>query len=327
MNITVLGAGSYGTAIANHLSYKNKNVVLWVRNKSLFLEISNTKINSRYLPKINLFPKLNYEKNLLSSLNHVSNNNSLLVIATPTLAFRSILRDIKKLNKIPKNFIWLCKGIENTTHLMLHQIVSQEFSGHVCNGVLSGPSFAEEVAKNLPTELVIASKSNTCKKYTTTAFQHNMMNIHSSSDIIGVEISGAIKNIIAIAIGISDKLRLGLNIRASLITRGFNEMQKLGISMGGKSKTFNGFAGIGDLVLTTTSIISRNYKIGEQLASGKLLKNILFNFRYVPEGVYCTKSIYLLSKLHKINMPIVEFVYSILFDKKSPNNLIKILFK
>jgi glycerol-3-phosphate dehydrogenase (NAD(P)+) len=336
MKITVLGAGAWGTAVAIHIakqidqqadrSNQEIKILLWARSSQQILEMKTSNRNQKYLPAIELPSQLQLEENFESAANFASAEDDLLIIATPLAGLASTCQALLALTNTPKNWVWLCKGIEPNTSALPHEIVMREIekkSGHpqanqIAFGVLSGPSFAIEVAKGLPCALTVASKNNHLRDLTQKALHHGSMRIYATDDLVGVELGGAVKNILAIATGIADGLGLGLNARAGLITRGMVEMARLGTAMGAKAETFSGLTGLGDLILTATGDLSRNRQVGLELAKGKSLEQILLDLGHVAEGVRCAQAVLALSKKCHVQMPIVESVCKVLFEGMSP---------
>jgi glycerol-3-phosphate dehydrogenase (NAD(P)+) len=229
--------------------------------------------------------------------------------------------------KVPAHIVWLCKGFEAESQLLPHQVVAAELPAHGSNGVLSGPSFAREVGRGLPVALTIASASAACRERTVAAFHHGAMRIYTGDDIVGVEVGGAVKNVLAIATGIADGLGLGLNARAALITRGLAEMSRLGVTLGGRAETFTGLTGLGDLILTATGDLSRNRTVGVQLAGGRSLADILGGLGHVAEGVRCAQAVLAIARAHAIEMPITQAVCAVLFDGVAPRDAVSALLR
>ncbi|MEW6001707.1 MAG: NAD(P)H-dependent glycerol-3-phosphate dehydrogenase [Nitrospirota bacterium] len=311
-HIAVIGAGSWGTTLASLLSIKGYDVSLWVYEKDLAEEINRTRMNSIYLPDI----KLPDDLVITESIKNAVTGAGYVLNAVPVQFTRSIFREV--VSFLPKAAIVInvAKGIERETLLTVSSIL-KELSDHPA-AVLSGPSFAKEVIKRLPTAVTLATEDRNIGFMLQEVFNMNNFRVYTHDDIIGVEIGGALKNVIAIASGISDSLGLGNNARASLITRGLAEMTRLGVAMGAKERTFSGLSGIGDLVLTCTSNLSRNYTVGTKLGKGLGLKEILNQTRSVAEGVATAESAFELSKKYNIEMPIVEQVYKVIYEDKDP---------
>lgn len=209
---------------------------------------------------------------------------------------RTLCRAMRDAGCVPAHIVWVCKGFEADTHLLPHQVIAAELPEQLSNGVLSGPSFAREVGQGLPVALTVASASAACRDRTLAAFHHGAMRIYTGDDVIGVEVGGAVKNVLAIATGIADGLGLGLNARAALITRGLAEMSRLGAALGGRTETFTGLTGLGDLILTATGDLSRNRTVGLQLAAGRSLSDILGALGHVAEGVRCAQAVLALAR-------------------------------
>ena len=310
--ITVIGAGSWGTTLAYLLSNNGYDVTLWVHEKDLAGEINKTRINSTYLPDIRLPLEIKATNNIEDAIKKAR----YVVNAVPTQYTRSVFKEAVSSLMDEAIIISVSKGIEKGTLLTVSSIL-KELSNHTV-GVLSGPSFAKEVTKKLPTAVTIATENQNAGFILQEIFNTNSFRVYTHDDVIGVELGGALKNVIAIASGISDSLGFGNNSRASLITRGLAEMTRLGVAMGAKERTFSGLSGIGDLVLTCTSPLSRNYTVGIKLGQGMKLKNILSQTKSVAEGVATAESAYELSKKCNIEMPIVEQVYRVLYEDKDP---------
>lgn len=310
--IAVIGAGSWGTTLACLLSEKGYDVSLWVYEKDLAKEIEKTKINNVYLPDI----KLPESIKISSQIAEVVKRARYILNAVPAQYTRSVFKEAIPYMLDEAIIISVSKGIERGTLLTVSYIL-KELSGHPV-AVLSGPSFAREVIKRLPTAVTLATEDRNTGLILQEIFNTNHFRVYTHDDIIGVEIGGALKNVIAIAAGISDGLGLGHNARAALITRGLVEIRRLGVTMGAKEETFSGLSGLGDLVLTCTGHLSRNYTVGIKLAQGIKLSDILSETRMIAEGVATAESAYELSKKYNIEMPIVEQVYKVLYENKKP---------
>jgi len=309
MKISVLGAGAWGTALACSLAPRHQ-VTLWARNVQQAEVMQASRVNQRYLPNIE-FP----QSLLLSADFDVAVNEAdVLIVAVPVSSFRSILERVVAF-AIAKPVIWLCKGFENKTSLLPHQIVADILPDNLPRAVLSGPSFAQEVARGLPTALTLASSDIAFAQSLAQTLHHSRLRIYSCSDVVGVEVGGAIKNVLAIAAGISDGLHLGYNARAALLTRGLAEMTRLGLSLGGKAETLGGLSGAGDLILTCTGDLSRNRKVGMLLAENRALSDILNDLGHVAEGVYTAREVHEVALRQEVDMPICEAVYRVLYEK------------
>jgi glycerol-3-phosphate dehydrogenase (NAD(P)+) len=332
MNVTILGGGAWGTAIAIHLAkyqsqIPNTKITLWVRDASKAKEMLVTRKNAKYLPSIELPPNLNITSDWHIATDLAISSKDLIVIATPLAALAEMAEQLCQRNlennQVTQHWLWLCKGIEANTGKLPHEIVEkviekQGLTGSIHYGVLSGPSFAKEVAQGLPCALTVASKFSDLNEMTQTLFHQKSMRIYVTDDITGVELGGAIKNVLAIATGIADGLELGLNARAALITRGMNEMSRIGIAMGAKLETFLGLAGLGDLILTSTGELSRNRKVGLELAKNQSLEDILNQLGHVAEGVRCAQAIEQLAQKFHVETPIISAVCDILFRGTKP---------
>jgi len=315
--ISVIGAGAWGTTLACLLSNKGYDVTLWVREKNVAEEINNTRINSAYLPDITLPDDLR----ITHSIDDAVKKARYVLNAVPAQYTRAVFKEAFPFIPDQAIIISASKGIERGTLLTVSCIL-KELSAHPV-AVLSGPSFAKEVIKKLPAAVTLATEDKNIGFILQEMFNINNFRVYTHDDIVGVEIGGALKNVMAIASGISDSLGLGNNARASLITRGLVEMTRLGVAMGAKEKTFSGLSGIGDLVLTCTSPLSRNYTVGIKLGQGMKLKEILDQTRSVAEGVATAESAFELSKKYNVEMPIVEQVYRVLYEDKDPSLAVK----
>ena len=327
MNITVIGAGAWGTSLAISLAQRH-GTILWGRDAAQIAGMRATRCNQRYLPDVQLPENL-----LLSSdFEEAMAGAELLILAVPTAALRKMLQEIavrfplsdslthagertneKGAVRLP-DVIWLCKGLEMQTSLLPHQVAEEVLPAGFHRGVLSGPSFALEVAQGLPTALVLASKDEAFAQCAASVLHHSRLRIYASNDLVGVEIGGAVKNVMAIAAGISDGMSLGNNARAALITRGLAEIARLGIKLGGRPETLGGLSGAGDLILTCTGNLSRNRRVGLMLAEGRKLDEILDEIGHVAEGVYAVREVHGLAKRLGVDMPICEAVYRVLYE-------------
>lgn len=309
MNITVLGAGAWGTALAISLAQRHA-VTLWARNAQQIAEMRSSAMNQRYLPDIPLPPELKLEHDFHDALTGVE----MIILAVPISALRDTLSKIALLPK-PVPVIWLCKGFEAETALLAHQVVAEILPPAFPCGVLSGPSFAQEVAHGLPAALVLASSDAEFARQAAHSLHNARLRIYTSSDVVGVEVGGAVKNVLAIAAGISDGMGFGYNTRAALLTRGLSEMTRLGIRLGGRAETLGGLSGVGDLILTCTGDLSRNRKVGLLLAQQHALPYILRELGHVAEGVYSVRAVHQLVQKLGVEMPICEAVYRILYEQ------------
>lgn len=309
MNISVLGAGAWGTALAVSLVRRHR-VTLWARNARQIADMRASGINRLYLPDTPLPPALHLEHDFNAALNGAE----LLVLAVPISALRDTLGKIAQL-PAPVAVVWLCKGFEENTALLAHQIAAEVLPVTFPRAVLSGPSFAQEVAQSLPTALVLASGDMEFARQAAQHLHNPRLRIYTSSDVVGVEVGGAVKNVLAIAAGISDGMGFGYNTRAALLTRGLSEMTRLGIRLGGRAETLGGLSGVGDLILTCTGDLSRNRKVGMLLAKKLTLPHILRELGHVAEGVYTVRAVHQLVRQLGVDMPICEAVYRILYEQ------------
>ncbi|MBE0425241.1 MAG: NAD(P)-dependent glycerol-3-phosphate dehydrogenase [Nitrospirae bacterium] len=315
--VSVIGAGSWGTTLACLLSEKGYDVTLWVHEKELAEEIDKKRVNSTYLPEITIPDDIKVLHNIEDALKKAR----YVVNAVPAQYVRNVFKDTAHYLLDEATIISVSKGIERGTLLTVSYVLKELLSHNIA--ALSGPSFAKEVIKKLPTAVTLAAEDKNTGYILQELFNINNLRVYTHDDIIGLEIGGALKNVMAIAAGISDSLGLGNNARASLITRGLVEMTRLGVAMGAKGKTFSGLSGIGDLVLTCTSDLSRNYMVGMKLGQGMSLRDILDQTKSVAEGVSTAESAYELSKKFNIEMPIVEQVYKVIYEEKEPVQAVK----
>jgi glycerol-3-phosphate dehydrogenase (NAD(P)+) len=315
--ITVVGAGSWGTTLACLLSEKGFDVTLWVFEKDLADEIESTRYNSIYLPDVIIPDSLR----ISNDINQAVKKARYILNAVPSQFTRAVFSETIPYLMDEAIIISVAKGIERGTLLTVSSIL-KELSHHPV-AVLSGPSFAKEVIKKLPTAVTLAIEDKNAGFVLQELFNTSNLRVYTHDDILGAELGGALKNVMAIAAGICESLGLGNNARASLITRGLVEMTRLGVAMGAREKTFSGLSGIGDLVLTCTSPLSRNYTVGMKLGQGMKLREILQQTKSVAEGVATSESAYALSRKYNIEMPIIEQVYRILHEDKDPAQAVK----
>ncbi|MCC6917058.1 NAD(P)H-dependent glycerol-3-phosphate dehydrogenase [Nitrosomonas sp.] len=309
MNITVLGAGAWGTALAISLSAYHR-VTLWTRNTDHLAELTELRVNQRYLPEQPL-PDSIY---LTSVLGEALEAAGLVLVVVPVSGLRATLEQVAVLKQsLP--LVLACKGFEAGSAKLPCQVVEEVYPAGVACGVLSGPSFAREVAVGLPTALTLASHDEIFARDTAGEIRNPNLRVYSGRDVVGVEIGGALKNVIAIAAGISDGVAFGNNARAALITRGLAEITRLGMALGGCRETFTGLTGVGDLILTCTGNLSRNRQVGMMLAAGRQLAEILLEIGHVTEGVYTVQEAYKLGQQLQIDMPVTQAIYSILYEQ------------
>lgn len=321
MKITVFGAGAWGTAVAAHMALAH-DVVLWGRDVQVMNAINNQHQNPRYLAGIPLAESLRAQPDFALAAAHVfeaPDGDRLWVLGTPMAALRSTLEHLLSLYPLETwpPMVWLCKGFEVGTGLMPHQVV-EHVLGTEFGGALTGPSFAAEVAKRLPCALTAASHDPATRAAMIKAAHHGPMRVYEVEDVVGAEVGGAVKNIMAVATGICDGLQLGLNARAALITRGMAEIRRLAAAVNAESETLNGLSGFGDLILTCTGDLSRNRKVGLMLAQGLSLDDILKNLGQVAEGVKCAPVVHQLALKLGVDMPITATINAVLFEGLPP---------
>lgn len=326
MRIAVLGAGAWGSALAIALGRKH-GVTLWGRDAAQMQAIAASRTNQKYLPGITLADTVS----VTASFSEALAGADLVLIVTSTSGLADMISATLTETTMAKTalptlpIIWACKGFDKLTGKLPHETIAELVPPGALYGALSGPSFAEEVARGLPCALTLAANDRVFASEMAGILNNNTLRVYSSVDLIGVELGGALKNVMAIAAGISDGMRLGLNARAALITRGLAEMVRLGVAMGGKAETFMGLTGIGDLILTATGDLSRNRKVGMLLADGKSLGDILRDLGHVAEGVNSAAAALTLAQKHGVNMPITEAVNAVLFNNADPRDALKAL--
>jgi glycerol-3-phosphate dehydrogenase (NAD(P)+) len=320
MKITILGAGAWGTALAIALAARHE-VVLWGRDATTMRDAAARRENSHYLPGFALPVSLTLTDDFEAAISHVGGRaDTLLIIASSVAGLRPLSMQLRA-HAIP-NAVWLCKGFEEDTRLLPHRVVREVLGDTVPMAALSGPSFAQEVARGLPCALTVASEFAALRELVVSAVHGNGIRVYSTEDLVGVEVGGAVKNILAIATGVVDGMGLGLNARAALITRGLAEITRLGVALGGRVETFMGLAGVGDLILTCTGDLSRNRKVGLGLAEGKKLETIVTELGHVAEGVRCAQEVRALAQERGIDMPIANAVAAVLFDGDAPREMV-----
>lgn len=318
--ICILGAGSWGTTLANILAEKGYDINLWIREEDVYQTIQKTRENTVFLPGVKLAQNITPT----NSIKEAVKDRAVVVCVVPSHGIRDIFQ--KAAPFLPKDTIVVSasKGLELETLLTVSQVLKQTLpkTFHKNLSVLSGPTFAKEVSQKLPTAICVASGKKAVAEKIQKIFNTNYFRVYTNNDMIGVEIGGALKNVIAIAAGISDGLALGMNARAALITRGLAEISRLGVSMGADSATFAGLSGLGDLVLTCTGELSRNRSVGMMIGKGRKLPDILSEMKMVAEGVKTAQAAYGLAKKHNIQMPIAEEIYRVLYEDKSPKDAV-----
>ncbi|MCF6095867.1 NAD(P)H-dependent glycerol-3-phosphate dehydrogenase [Thermovorax subterraneus] len=321
MKAAVIGAGSWGTAISQILADNGTEIRLWVRRKELAEQIKITRENSEYLPGV----RIPDEIIITCELEEALEGAEFVVMAVPSQAMREIAGAAGKYIENKSIVISAAKGIEVGTLLRMSQVIREQLPEdlEVEIAVISGPSHAEEVARRLPTAVVAAAEKKDVAEKVQDLFMNSYFRVYTNLDIIGVEMGGALKNIIAICAGIAEGLGFGDNTRAALITRGIMEIIRLGVKMGGQPSTFFGLSGVGDVIVTCNSMFSRNRRAGIEIGRGKSVKEVVGSTNMVIEGIYTTKAAYDLARKHKIEMPITEKAYEVLYEGKDPLDAVK----
>jgi len=318
--IAVVGAGSWGTAIADLLATKGYQVDLWVFEKEVRDHIEKFHENKLFLPDHMLAPNLSSSNDLAG----VVSDKNLIVIVVPSHVMRAVTQKMAGHLSAGTIITSASKGIEQKTHLTMSGVIKENLPevGADRMAVISGPSFAREVAQRMPTSVTVACRDPEIAAVVQHVFATAYFRVYTSDDVVGVELGGSVKNVIAIASGILDGLGMGLNTRAALITRGMTEVRRLGLHLGANPRTFTGLAGFGDLVLTCTGNLSRNYTVGIKLGKGKKLKQILDEMHMVAEGVKTAKSVYNFSHKLGVEMPICHEIYRILYEDLAPKEAV-----
>jgi glycerol-3-phosphate dehydrogenase (NAD(P)+) len=311
MNISVIGAGAWGTAFAIHLAKQGHQVLLWVYEHELFDVLEKTRENILYLPSFTLHNQINFSQ----SLEELINFSDDIVVATPSLALRKTLEKVS-ISLSNKRLLILTKGFEENTLLRMSEVVGEIAGNKDSVAVLSGPSFAREVAKGIFTSVVVSSSNGNIAKYFQGIIHTQDFRVYTSEDVIGLEVGGAMKNVMAVGAGIIEGLKLGTNTQAAFVTRSLSEIKRLGKAMGAKETTFMGLSGIGDLILTCYGGLSRNRAFGIELSKGRRADEIIKSQRQVVEGYYTISASYTLSKRLMVDMPITEELYRIVFEGK-----------
>ncbi|MDP4171447.1 MAG: NAD(P)H-dependent glycerol-3-phosphate dehydrogenase [Bacillota bacterium] len=322
-SVAVIGAGSWGTALALVLADNGHEVRLWSHNENQVEEVNRFHTNKKYLPEISLPNSITGYSSLKDALTHIE----IIILAVPTKAIREVLGKIRSLQKTPLTVVHVSKGVEPDTLLRISEMIEEELPIEMLKDVvvLSGPSHAEEVSLRHPTTVTSSSKNLKAAEKIQDLFINHKFRVYTNPDVIGVELGGALKNIIALAAGITDGLGYGDNAKAALMTRGLAEIARLGTRMGANPLTFSGLTGIGDLIVTCTSVHSRNWRAGNLLGKGQSLEEVLDNMGMVVEGVRTTKAAYQLAEKYEVNMPITTVLYHVLFDGKNAKDAADIL--
>lgn len=316
--VTILGDGGWGTTLSILLSKKGYDVCLWGIFKDYVGLLKKRRENFKFLKGIKVPENINITSEIKEALGY----SQTIILAIPSKYFRSVLKDIKGINKKDYLFLSATKGIENKSLMRMSEVVISQL-GEVDLAVLSGPNIAQEIARHKPAVSVVAAKNPRIAQHFQDLLSSENFRVYTNDDVIGVELGGSLKNIIALACGISDGLGLGTNAKAALLTRGLVEISRLGVAMGAKRETFFGVSGLGDLVTTATSFYSRNRFVGEEIAKGKRLAAIVKKMQMVAEGISTTKAAYELSKRHNVEMPITKEIYHVLYSNKSPKKAVR----
>jgi len=323
ISIAVLGAGSWGTALALLLARNGYTPIIWGNDEPQVLRLERERQNSIFLPGISFPPIIHIE----TSLDQLAKSATHMLIAVPSHAFRVTLKHLRPLLARDSVLAWATKGLEPGSGKLLSEVMAEESGGAYPSAVISGPTFAREVALDLPTAMTVASENRSTAESVAVWLRNDRMRVYTSLDVAGVQLGGAIKNVMAIAAGISDGLGFGANARAALITRGLAELTRLGVTMGGQKETFMGLAGAGDLILTCTDNTSRNRRVGLGLGQGRGLAEILTELGQEAEGVATARELYRLAGKLNVEMPITEQVYRVLFEGLSPRAAVEALLK
>lgn len=320
MKITVLGAGAWGTALAVGLAARH-TVTLWSWQLSHVESMAAASENLDFLPGIALPPSLNLSADLETS----SASAELILVATPLSGLRNTVKQLAGLVSPARPIVWVCKGLEAGTSLLPHQVVAEELGADAPACVLTGPSFAIEVARGLPAAVTLASNDIELARQVARELHSPRLRIYAGDDLVGAEVGGAVKNVMAIAAGMSDGMGFGLNARAALLTRGLAEITRLGVNLGARRETLMGLAGMGDLVLTCTGDLSRNRQVGLALAQGKSLDVVLKELGHTAEGVMTSREVDALARARGVDMPITRAVTAILHEGVSPKDAVQSL--
>jgi glycerol-3-phosphate dehydrogenase (NAD(P)+) len=318
MNIAMLGAGAWGTALAVHLAPRHA-LRLWTRSAEHAARLGAERSNARYLPGVALPASITPVADLARAVTDAD----LVILAVPSAALRATLDALAGLPVA--GLIWLTKGFEPGSHKLPHQVVAECLSADIPHGALTGPSFAQEVASGLPTAVTLASRDAAFAQWVARTLRDRTLRIYTSDDVVGVEVAGALKNVIALAAGICDGLQLGYNARAALMTRGLAEIARLGQALGGRADTFMGLSGMGDLFLTASGELSRNRAVGLKLAAGEPLAAILDDLGHVAEGVPTAPEALALAAEHGVQLPITAAVHAVLQGRLTPRAAVETL--
>jgi glycerol-3-phosphate dehydrogenase (NAD(P)+) len=320
MRIAVIGAGSWGTALANLLAGKGFEVTLWAYEQELVERLHATRVNDLFLPGIALDERLTFTNDLAAAVT----GRRVVVLVSPSQVMRQVVGRLRPVLSPECLLVSAAKGIENDTLLLMSEVLAEVLGSAITSrcAYLSGPSFAREVAIGLPTAVAVAALDAEVARTVQELFRTDYFRVYTNADVVGVELGGALKNVIALAAGVSDGLGFGYNARAALINRGLVEMARLGAAKGAEAETFAGLAGMGDLILTCTGDLSRNRSVGIELGRGRKLAEILGGMRMVAEGVKTTLSAWQLAQQLGVAMPITEQMYRILYEEKDPRQAV-----
>lgn len=323
--ITVLGAGSWGTALALVLCDNQHQVTLWTHNSEQKLQLEKDRVNNKYLPGVSLPNSLHISDNLNQSVDEAD----AILLVVPTKAIRNVCKQLNAILDKPTLIIHASKGIEPDTHLRISEMIREELDENQIKDivVLSGPSHAEEVGLRHPTTVTAASEIKDTAKTTQELFMNSYFRVYTSTDVIGVELGGALKNIIALGAGISDGLEYGDNAKAALITRGLAEITRLATNLGANPLTFIGLSGVGDLIVTCTSVHSRNWRAGNLFGKGMNIDEVEEELGMVAEGIRTTKAVFQLANKINVKMPITQGIHTIIFDDEEPKKVVDYLMK
>jgi glycerol-3-phosphate dehydrogenase (NAD(P)+) len=321
MNTAVIGGGSWGSAFARYLGTIGLPTRLWIKEEDILREILSSRENSVFLPGYPFPASVGFSNDLRETASY----GDIVFVAVPSQYCRSVYGRMASGLRKGQIVVSLTKGFDKATLMRMSQVMEEVFRPHVLPklAVLSGPSFAKEVAAGHPTALVVASRDPAAAREVQQLISSVTIRAYTSGDVTGVEVAGALKNVVAIAAGIVDAMRFGLNSRAALITRGLVEITNLGIALGARKETFSGLAGIGDLVLTCTGELSRNHRVGHELGKGRTLREILAGMRMVAEGVHTTVAARRIARALGVEMPISEQIYQVLYRGKAPKQVVE----
>ncbi|MDK4681207.1 NAD(P)-dependent glycerol-3-phosphate dehydrogenase [Kingella negevensis] len=317
MKITVLGTGSWGTALGIHFALHNHQVAMWTHNDAHAQTMQESRQNERYLPDFRLPENLTVHADMATTLQ----DSELILVVTPVVGLRSSVEQVKQAGFGHLPILTACKGFELDSGLLTFQVVKELLPENDKIGVLSGPSFAQELAKQLPCAVCLASENEAWITQLTRELNTNVMRLYANTDAIGVSVGGAVKNVMAIATGLSDGLGYGLNARAALVTRGLAEISRLAVAMGADYKTMMGLAGMGDLILTCTGALSRNRKVGLGLAEGKSLHQVLKEIGHVAEGVPTIEEVHNAAAKYQIDMPVTDMLYQLVRNELNAHDV------